>query len=101
MVARADTAPMIAPLSAHATARLRQRGVPSRVLDLLLHYGDVAHDHHGAEIIHFGPRCRRAVERDLGPDGVRLIERHPRVYAVVAGDGYVKTVGHRTRRLRR
>lgn len=92
---------MIAPLSAHATARLRQRGVPSRVLDLLLHYGDVAHDHHGAEIIHFGPRCRRAVERDLGPDGVRLIERHPRVYAVVADDGCVKTVGRRTRRLLR
>lgn len=40
-------------ISAHAQARMQQRGVNEMVLDRLFEYGKVAHDHHDGEVIFF------------------------------------------------
>jgi hypothetical protein len=46
-------------LTHHAEARMRQRGIPGDVLDCLLDFGTVRHDHQGAEVIYFEKRSRR------------------------------------------
>lgn len=38
---------------------MRQRGIPGDVLDCLLDFGTVRHDHQGAEVIYFEKRSRR------------------------------------------
>lgn len=88
------------PLTPHASARLQQRGIPRWVLDLLLDHGRARHDHHGAELISFPKPVRRRLRRVLPRERFAAIERHFDVYAVVAGDGALLTVGHRTKRMR-
>ena len=65
-------------LTAHARARMQQRGIRAAALEELLDAGRV---------------CR-------GPGGVDIIV-HKKKYAVLGDDGVVVTVGHRTRRIQR
>lgn len=88
---------MITP---HAQARMQQRGLPPGIVDLLLAYGSVTHDHHGAEILHFDKPALRRLEHDWGRTFVRRIDGLRRVYAVLQG-GRVITTGHRHRRIHR
>lgn len=92
---------MIAGMTLHALARMQQRGIPEQVLNLLLDFGQSQHDHRGAEILYFGKRALRQVERAAGHSALREVERHRRVYAVVTSEGGVSTVGHRNRKLNR
>ena len=87
--------------SDHARVRMQQRGIPPAVLDCLLEFGRVTHDHHGAQIIYFDKAARRKIGRAGIPRGRVDIEKHLNAYAVVACDGTVKTVGHRYRRINR
>jgi hypothetical protein len=87
-------------LTVHATARLRQRGIPATAIDCLEDFGHIRHDHRGAEILYMDHRSRRVARRAMGDVAYRRVEKLMNVYAVVA-DGRVVTVGHRTRRLRR
>ena len=91
----------ISDCSDHARVRMQQRGIPPVVLDCLLEYGRITHDHHGAQIIYFD----KAARRRLGSAGIPRtrvdIEKHLNAYAIVAGDGTVMTVGHRYRRINR
>ena len=83
---------MAIPLTTHARMRMQQRGIPVALLEDLLDYGRAMHDHRGATVLYFDRRAREALRRT----GRRLD-----AYAVVGGDGEIRTVGHRYKRLRR
>jgi len=89
-----------APLTAHARARMQQRGIPPAALDVLLEYGREAHDRHGCRIVRFDKRARRRLARVLG-DSFRHVERWLGAYAVLGPDDAVVTVGHVLGRLPR
>jgi hypothetical protein len=80
----------------HARARMQQRGISAAAIDLLLSYGASTHDHRGGEIVFFDKSARARLERSQ-PAAARLA----RAYLIVASDGAVLTVGHRTRRMPR
>jgi len=86
---------MHSPLTAHARARMQQRGISPVALELLLDFGRETHDHRGCRIVRFDKRSRRRVMRALGPERYRQLERSFNAYAVVAADDAVVTVGQR------
>jgi hypothetical protein len=84
-------------LSPHAHVRLQQRGIPARVIELLLRYGARRHAG-GAAVIHCidnGARLR--LQMVLDRTEYARLERHFGVYAVVSGDATVITAAHRRR----
>ena len=91
---------MVPGLTTHARTRMQQRGIPESALDALLDFGQVAHDHRGAEIVFFTKRARRKVERVLGRIASRRLEPFFGTYAVLGDEGEIRTVGHRIRRVR-
>lgn len=92
---------MNATLSDHANARLQQRGIPKVILDNLMSYGRRVHDHHGAEVIFFDRKARKALRVVCGSAEFIKIEPKLDTYAVVGCDGTVITVGQRTKRINR
>ena len=88
---------MHTPLTAHARARMQQRGITPAALELLLDFGRETHDHRGCRIVRFDKRSRLHALRALGRESYRQLERCFNAYAVVAGDDAVVTVGHRYR----
>jgi hypothetical protein len=86
------------PLTTHARVRMQQRGIPAALLEDLLDYGRAMHDHRGATVLYFDKRARAALARSRAlPHAGRRLD----AYAVLGGDGEVRTVGHLTKRLRR
>lgn len=83
----------------HATTRQQQRGIPAYVIDTLIHYGKVNHDHHGAEILTFPKAVRQRLRNTLPKSKYVALESHFDCYAVVS-EGVVVTVGHRTNRMK-
>ena len=83
----------------HAQTRMQQRGI-ARSVDGLLDYGREHHDHHGAVIVMLDRAATRRLAR-FGAVRAGELDALRGLYAVVARDGRVCTVGHRTRRLRR
>lgn len=87
-------------LTPHAEVRMQQRGIRPHVLDCVLEFGAVLHDHRGGRIVYLDRRgCRHAVRAGAvrRPDA----EAWRGVYAVLAPDGRVATVGRRYKRIRR
>ena len=84
----------------HATARQQQRGIPAYVIDTLINYGKVNHDHHGAEILTFPKAVRQRLRNTLPKSKYVALESHFDCYAVLK-EGCLLTVGHRTRRIKR
>ena len=87
-------------VSGHAQARMQQRGIARAAVDCLLDYGREHHDHHGAVIVMLDRAGTRRISR-YGAVRANELDALRGLYAVVANDGCVCTVGHRTRRLRR
>ena len=79
---------------------MQQRGIAPASVSLLLDFGREHHDHHGAVVIMLDRAATRRIAR-FAPARAGEIEAMRGLYAVVASDGCVCTVGHRTRRLRR
>ena len=73
-------------LTRHARTRMQQRGINTAALSALLDYGRVARAGRGRDIVYFDKRTRA---------------RFGNSYAILASDGTVITVGHRTRRINR
>ncbi len=91
----------IADVSNHAQARMQQRGVTPGLLELLDAYGATQYDHHGAAVRYFNKAARRRLQRSEGGDVFRAVESKLNVYAVVAHDGCLVTVGRRDHRINR
>ncbi len=101
---------MATPVTTHARRRMQQRGIPAAVLEDLLDYGRAMHDHRGAMVLYFDRHARAELAQvwnraELAHVWERAELRHAgkrvNAYAVVGGDGEIRTVGHRTKRLRR
>jgi len=88
-------------LSLHARVRMQQRGIPPQVVESLLQCGRVQHDNHGGRIIFFDRSAWKAVCQRGFQTLVPAADRHRRTYLVLGGDGMVKTVSHRYRRIKR
>ena len=85
----------------HAQVRLQQRGITAQILDYLLTYGRTEYGHQGAEIVFFDQNARNRVRKALGNEEFRKLADRLDTYAVLASDGAVVTVGHRTKRITR
>ena len=70
---------------------MQQRGIRPEALEALLDLGRVQPLRtQGREMVYFGKKARKSLSN----------ERLSRIYAVVAADGTVITVGHRFRRVK-
>lgn len=87
-------------LTAHASTRAQQRGLPPLVLDWLHAFGEEHHDSRGATILFFNKVARRRLERAVGREPVRRMQQWLNAYAVVSNDGKLVTAGHRYKRIR-
>ena len=88
-------------LSHHAQQRMQQRGIPLKVVDYLLAYGRVSHDHHGGCVIWLDKRSRSRIGAEEGRKSLRKLDKYLNAYVVTDTDGTVVTVGHRYRRIKR
>lgn len=89
----------ISDVSSHAHARMQQRGVTLGLLELLDAYGATQYDHRGATVRYFDKAARRKLRQSEGADVYRAVEAKLNVYAVVARDGCLVTVGRRDHRI--
>ena len=88
-------------LSHHAQQRMQQRGIPLKVVDYLLAYGRVSHDHRGGRVIWLDKRSRARLGAGEGRQVLRGMDKLLNAYVVTDTDGTVVTVGHRYRRIKR
>lgn len=87
-------------LSAHASARMRQRGIQGEVVDALFNYGRCERSH-GADVYFMDRRTRERVREALGPKNFARLEKSLDTYLVVGADGTLVTTARRLRRFRR
>lgn len=88
-------------LTQHAVTRMQQRGIKLQTVEMLLQCGAKEHDHRGATVLYFDKQSRQRLCHEYGGDRFKKIERQLDAYAVIAGNGAVVTVGHRTKRINR
>ena len=94
-------APAAPRVTAHARARMQQRGIRSDALEALLDFGSARHLHSkGRELVFFDKKAKRRLAK-ASLAAAREAERLERTYAILASDGTVITVGHRFRRVRK
>ena len=95
--AAASTAPRV---TAHARARMQQRGIRPDALEALLDFGSARHlRSKGRELVFFDKNARSRLAKVNS--AAREADRLRRTYAIVGSDGTVITVGHRFRRVRK
>jgi hypothetical protein len=88
-------------LTAHARARMQQRGIRPDALAALLDFGSARHLHSkGRELVFFDRKARARLSK-ANPAAAREAARLRRTYAILGSDGTVITVGHRYRRVTR
>ncbi len=86
-------------LTLHACRRMQQRGIPRRVIEYVLAYGRVSHDHHGGRVVWLDKRARARLRHEEGRAVFSTLDKHLNAYVVMNMDGVVMTVGHRYRRI--
>ena len=86
-------------LTAHASIRMRQRGIDPVALHCLLSYGRREHDHRGAEVVVYDRDALEQVRRFETVEIWRTAVCTRALYAVVDSDGWIVTTGHRFRRV--
>ncbi len=84
----------------HASTRIQQRNIAPFVIDLLMEFGASEPAGEGTTKLYFDKQSMRKVKAYVGPMA-GMIEAHLDVYAVVAADTQLITVGHRYERIRR
>ena len=87
-------------MTRHAQVRSQQRAIPGLLIDLLLQFGASERAGNGASKLFFDKAARRRVQAYAGPLAP-LLSEHLDLYAVVASDSSVITVGHRLEKIRR
>jgi hypothetical protein len=87
-------------MTRHAATRSQQRGIPLITIDLLLQFGATESAGDGTSRYFFDKAARRQLRAYAGPLA-RAIAEHLDIYAIVASDSKVITVGHRLERVKR
>lgn len=87
-------------VSAHASARMRQRGIQGEVVETLFAYGRVRRSR-GADIYFMDRGARERARDDIGPKNFAQLEKSLDTYLVVAEDGTLVTTARRLRRFHR
>jgi hypothetical protein len=82
--------------SHHAAIRQQQRGIPGYVIDSLINYGKVNHDHHGAEILTLPKAVRQKLKNAKSKGKYNALESHFDCNAAL-NESVIVTVGHRTK----
>ena len=82
----------------HAKTRGQQRGINEEIINLLLIHG-VTHRHAGADVTCFDKDSWSAV-LEKRPCSSQVLERLRKCY-LVEKNGYLITVGHRTKKFKR
>lgn len=88
---------MQANLTKHASIRCQQRAVPPVIVEWILDFGVVKHDHRGAEIRFLDKRARKRLGGTVGESVVNRLNEYLDAYVVTKGP-MVITVGHRYKR---
>lgn len=83
----------------HAAMRCRQRALSQLQIDLLMQFGTSESAGEGTLRVYFDKRSRRRLRAYAGALAT-AIEAHLDIYAVVASEGQLITVAHRTERVR-
>lgn len=83
----------------HSVIRMKQRGIPPIVVDLLMQFGTSEKSFDGTRKLYFDKRAKRRVHAYVG-SLAGLIDEHLNVYAVVTAEDAVVTAGHRLERIR-
>ncbi len=86
--------------SLHAANRMQQRNIPPLVIDLLMEFGASEPSGDGTSKLFFNKPAFRKLKAYAG-HLAEVLGPYLDVYAVVAGDMKVITVGHRYERIRR
>ena len=82
-------------LTFHARTRMRQRSIPTLIVDWLMDYGKREFDKNGAQVLFFSKDSIRKLEREMGYPVVRRLSEFFNAYLVMTPDGAVITVGYR------
>jgi hypothetical protein len=86
--------------SKHAKRRSQQRGIPDRIIELMLAHGDRESAGKGSTICCIRSRLTRSeLIREAAFEGLTGIDRYLCVYLVIAQDNTIVTVGHRFNRV--
>lgn len=88
-------------MSQHAQSRMQQRGLSPLLVDWLMQYGAIEHDHHGAQVYYFDKQSRKNLTQFIGKEIIDRLSSLLDAYLVVSMDGVVITAGHRYKRITR
>lgn len=86
--------------SQHAAVRCQQRSICQMVIDLLMEFGATEPAGEGTTKFYFDKPARKRLAAYAGPLS-SLLQEHLDVYAIVAANSKVVTVGHRYERIRK
>jgi hypothetical protein len=86
--------------SQHAAVRSQQRNICPMVIDLLMEFGAAEPSGEGTTKFFFDKPARKRLAAYAGAL-TPLLQEHLDIYAVVAADNKVVTVGHRYERIHR
>lgn len=79
----------------HALKRCQQRAIPQELCDLVLDFGDYRYDKHGARIWFMTKKTMERIEKQVGVQGAKELEKKKNIFLVEAIDtNAVITVGH-------
>lgn len=85
--------------SSHGNSRMKQRGIPPLIVQWLDDFGEEVYDKHGAVVKFFNKKSIRNLERYFGSSALRRLNEWMKAYAVFSSDGYLITVGFRTKKI--
>jgi len=86
-------------LTQHARKRMQQRGIPLLVVQLIEQYGRRIHQSNGVQM-YLDNKARKYICSLLGNTLYAQLEKHMNAY-FVESDGYIVTVGHAFKRIKR
>lgn len=83
----------------HSKLRAKQRGIKSRVIEVLFCYGVTRRTRDGAESLSFTKEVLAEIKADLGPRIFKMCGKLKNAYIVVSNEGTLITAAHSYRKV--
>lgn len=77
---------------------MKNRAIPEKVIGLLLEYGRIVEQRKNIQFIHFHPKDRAEIVKNLTPAERRLFDKKQHAFIVLGGTYKLVTAGYKTRR---